>query len=247
MTPEQWLAAIEQESAVLAATPVDALELPVPTCPGWTVHDLLGHVGAVHRWAADKVDGTRLYRGYDGIAVPDGAEVIDWYVEGRDQLVVTLAGRDPDEPARTFVGEGTVAFWYRRQAGELAMHRWDLESALRPGEQTPIDAVLAADGIDEWLEVFAPRFVGMGAGVPADLIGRTLHLHGTDVPDAEWFLEVTADGFAHRREHAKADAAVRGPVSDLTAMLWHRRSYKDLDVVGDDSVVEPILDLVHVQ
>lgn len=247
MTPDDWLAAIGQESAVLAATPVDALELRVPTCPDWTVHDLLGHVGAVHRWSADKVARTRQYRGYDGIPVPGGAEVIDWYVAGRDLLVDTLTGHDPDEPARTFVGDGTVAFWYRRQANELAVHRWDLESALRPGEQQPIDAALAADGIDEWLEVFAARFIGSGAGVPADLVGRSLHLHATDAAAAEWLIEVTADGFDIRREHAKADAAVRGPVSDLNLMVWHRRSHQDLDVVGDTVVPESILDLVRVQ
>ncbi|MGV9713515.1 maleylpyruvate isomerase family mycothiol-dependent enzyme [Gordonia sp. NPDC003424] len=247
MNPDDWMAAIGQESAVLAATPADAMELPVPTCADWTVHDLLGHVGAVHRWAADKVEGTRLYRGYDGIPVPEGAAVVDWYVDGRDLIMEALTGRDPGEPARTFVGDGTVAFWYRRQANELAVHRWDLESAMRPGEQRPIDAALATDGIDEWLEVFASRFIGFGPGVPAELVGHTLHLHATDAPDAEWLIEVTADGFDHRREHAKADVAVRGPVSDLDLMLWHRRSYKDLDVVGDASLVEPILDLVHVQ
>ncbi|GAB91116.1 maleylpyruvate isomerase family mycothiol-dependent enzyme [Gordonia rhizosphera] len=246
MTPEDWLTAIARESSVLAETPVDALDLPVPTCPDWTVHDLLAHVGAVHRWAVDKVLGTRLYRGYDGIPAPEGGDVIGWYVEGRDALVETLTGRDPDEPARTFVGPGTVGFWYRRQAGELAVHRWDLESALRPGAQRPIDAALAADGIDEWLELFAPRFIERGPGVPAELVGRTLHLHGTDLPGSEWFLELTPTGFDHRREHAKADVAVRGSVSDLCLLLWHRRSHKDLDVVGDDALVLPMLDLVHV-
>jgi hypothetical protein len=27
-------------------------DAPVPTCPGWTVRDLLAHQGMVHRWAS---------------------------------------------------------------------------------------------------------------------------------------------------------------------------------------------------
>ncbi|MEE4024801.1 maleylpyruvate isomerase family mycothiol-dependent enzyme [Gordonia sp. PKS22-38] len=246
MTPEEWLHAIRAESAVLADTGAEVLGAEIPACPGWTVHDLLGHVGAVHRWAADRIDGTRLYRGYDGIEVPAGEAVIDWYGEGRDQLIASLTAKDPDDTVPAIGGPKTVAFWYRRQANELAVHRWDLESATVPGGQRAIDPTLAVDGIDEWLEVFAPRFIARGNGVPAALVGRTVHLHATDIDDGEWLWEITPEGISHRRGHAKADVALRGPISDLLLMLWHRRSHKDLDVVGDDALPVPILDLVHV-
>jgi uncharacterized protein (TIGR03083 family) len=32
-------------------------QAPVPTCPEWTVHDLVTHVGTGHRWAAEIVEG----------------------------------------------------------------------------------------------------------------------------------------------------------------------------------------------
>ena len=32
-------------------------DLPVPTCPGWTVSDVLGHVGGAHRWCLSVVAG----------------------------------------------------------------------------------------------------------------------------------------------------------------------------------------------
>ncbi len=254
MEPEEWLAAIKSESEVIASTDPGALSLAVPTCPEWTVHDLIGHVGAVHRWAADRLNGTRLYRGYDGIEVPDGAAVIGWYAQGRDGLVDALTARDADEPVSTFVGERTVAFWYRRQAHEIAVHRWDLESATVSGHQQSIPPELAADGIEEWFEVFAPRFIANGPGVPADLVGRSMHLHATDIEQAgteqigtgEWFVDVTADGFDWRREHAKADVALRGPASDLLLALWHRVPPETLDIVGDTALVAPLLDLVHV-
>lgn len=31
------------------------LDADVPTCPGWTMRPLLGHVGMLHRWAATLV------------------------------------------------------------------------------------------------------------------------------------------------------------------------------------------------
>ncbi|MGV9857165.1 maleylpyruvate isomerase family mycothiol-dependent enzyme [Gordonia sp. NPDC003425] len=246
MEPEQWLAAIKSESEILASTSVGDLAIAVPSCPGWTVHDLLGHVGAVHRWAADRVAGTRLYRGYDGIPVPGPDAVIDWYVEGRDQLVSTLGSHDPDDRASTFVGERTVAFWYRRQAHEVAVHRWDLESATQPPEPTPIPAALATDAIDEWFEVFAQRSIARGPGVPPELAGRSMHLHATDVDDGEWSVDITADGFEWRREHSKADVALRGSAADLLLTVWHRIPRDDVERIGDHFVAARVLDLVHV-
>ncbi|SIS02581.1 TIGR03083 family protein [Williamsia sterculiae] len=249
MTVERWSAAIEDDGSALAATAVDALGLDVPTCPEWTVHDLLGHVGAVHRWAADCVSGADRRRGLSAIEVPTGAEVLTWYVAGRDELLAALADRSPDDLVKTFVGERPATFWYRRQANELAIHRWDLESATRPGEQRTIDVEQAADIVDEWLALFVPRFVELGPGVPSELVGRTLHLHGTDddvTHDTEWFWTVTPTGFEYRREHAKADAAVRAAASDLALAVYHRRSLADLDVVGDTDTAAAILDLIHI-
>ena len=42
-------------------------DAPVPTCPGWTVRDLLAHQGMVHRWA------TAVVRGDDPAGVDDTA------------------------------------------------------------------------------------------------------------------------------------------------------------------------------
>ena len=78
-----------------------------------------------------------------------------------------------------FAGPTTAAFWFRRQAHETAVHRWDAQRAATPSSVDPIDATLAADGVDEWLEVFVPRFLAR-TGVPDDLVGATLHLHCTD-------------------------------------------------------------------
>ncbi len=53
MEPVQYLDAIRTNATALVdAADAAGLDAPVPTCPEWTVADLLGHIGRVHRWAA---------------------------------------------------------------------------------------------------------------------------------------------------------------------------------------------------
>jgi uncharacterized protein (TIGR03083 family) len=234
------------------AIPPSGLEATVRACPGWTVERLIGHTGRVHRWAT-----SFLAQGDDG-AEPDpgprppaGEAILAWYREALDGLVAELDRHDPSEPVLSFIGPADVAFWFRRQAHEISVHRWDAEDAVSPGGATPFDPTLAADGIDEWLHLFVRRFlVDKGDGTPADLIGATLHIHCTDEDRAEgsgeWLLRLTEEGCEVERAHAKGDAALRGPASDLLLAVWHRTPLTDLDVVGDADRARAILDLIHV-
>ena len=57
----------------------------VPTCPEWTVLDLVAHQGMVHRWAAALVRGERP--GDDEVAAFEAAgrassEPLEWLREG---------------------------------------------------------------------------------------------------------------------------------------------------------------------
>ena len=50
---------IGNAAAVIRANAVSAgLDAPVPPCPGWTVRDLVLHVGLAHRWAVAILHGT---------------------------------------------------------------------------------------------------------------------------------------------------------------------------------------------
>jgi len=246
----ELIAAIATEGARLAALPVDALDRPVPSCPGWTVEDLVSHVGRVHRWAARHLAAApgQPERGPRSDP-PAGPSILDWYQASLDLLLAELDRHHPDEPVHSFIGPATAAFWARRQAHELAVHRWDADAALGD-EPTPIAAPLAADGVDEWLSVFVPRFLARrDEPVPAELVGASVHLHGTDegqTEPAEWLLRLTPDGAEVARVHAKGDAALRGPASDLLLAVWHRVPLERLDVVGDADRARAVLDLVHV-
>ena len=246
MDPTEHRAAIAAEGGRVAALPADALDRPVAACPGWDVARLIGHLGRVHRWAAsflaDPASG-----GDGGNRPPRDGGVLPWYAESLGLLLDELDRHDPDEPAVTFAGPGTAGFWFRRQAHETAVHRWDAEAAVDPATAAPIDAPLAADGIDEWLGFFVPRFVvDVGDGVPSDLVGATLHVHCTDT-EGEWLLRLTDGGIEVERIHAKGDAALRGPASDVLLAAWHRLPLEAIDVVGDRDRAVAVLDLVHVR
>src|SRR5947209_371295 len=52
MEKAAYLAAIHRDAAALADEAERGLDAPVPSCPGWLVADVVGHIGFVHRlWA----------------------------------------------------------------------------------------------------------------------------------------------------------------------------------------------------
>jgi hypothetical protein len=53
---DRYFEEFEAETARLAGLVHDTdVQQPVPTCPDWTLEQLIGHVGRGHRWSADIV------------------------------------------------------------------------------------------------------------------------------------------------------------------------------------------------
>lgn len=211
------------------------LTAPVPTCPGWTVRDLLLHVGGVHRWAATVVrehcaDPIDLEQPYDIVAtLPADDALLDWYRDGHAGLVATLAEAPADLDCWAFLPAPTpLAFWARRQAHETTIHRVDAEAASgRARLGLPPEA--AADGIDELLTCFVSGRSRRLRGKPE----RTLLVHATDV-DTRWLLRIGAD-LPHVDRvgpDTTADASVAGPAATLFPALWNRVPWDDLDTTG---------------
>lgn len=68
---------------------------------------------------------------------PAGEDVLEWYTERADKLIATLASSDLDAPTKSPFGERPVRFWFRRQAQEVAVHRWDIGHAYRGWDVDP--------------------------------------------------------------------------------------------------------------
>jgi uncharacterized protein (TIGR03083 family) len=219
----------------LAAAPDGAL----PWCGAWTVKDCAWHVASLHHVVGQVVAGRPdvTFAAFDTLNAPaaDDPELGAWWRKGTAALLDEVARADPAEPCWTFSRpDQLVGFWPRRVAHETFVHRWDVErGASRP--VSPIDPVLASDGVDEYLSVFVPRMRHV-AKAPGS--GETVHLHCTDSA-GEWLVAFTGPGTQElRREHAKGDAAIRGPAESLLLFLWGRLDAREggLEVIGDEAV-----------
>lgn len=254
MEPDRHLELLRIEGERLASMPADALGAPVPALPDWTVERVLRHTGKVHRWVtATLAAGPGADLGIEIDGLPTGPAALEAYREAVEGVIAELARHDADEPAATFTGLGSARFWYRRQAHEVAVHRIDAADAVHAAggpspEPLAIDG--AADAIDEWATLFlATRWSQRFGAFPAELTGRTIHVHGTDDPSppdgAEWLLTFTAEGVDVATTHAKGDTALRGSAQDLLLTLWRRRPLDQLDVIGDRALAEHVLDLAR--
>jgi len=226
----------EQGAALLDAARAAGLDADVPTCPGWTVRSLLGHVGTVHRWATTFVrDGMAATAGgthsRTAEAPADGLE--EWFAEGHHALVTALTEAAPDLDCWTFLpAPSPLAFWARRQAHETAIHRADAESGL--GNIPTYEPALAADGIDEMIAGFMARNGGrLTADPPVSLAVRP-----TDF-GASWHVLIRPDGrTVSSPAAAPADCTLSGTASELYLSLWNRPPAKQPAVEGDSAVLD---------
>src|SRR5207302_736340 len=80
------------------------------------------------------------------------------------------------------------AFWYRRQAQETMIHRYDAERTF--GQPAPFSTDMAVDGIDEALSTLLPTLF---LREPKDGLSGSVHLHATDT-EGEWWIGLSPTG-----------------------------------------------------
>jgi uncharacterized protein (TIGR03083 family) len=230
-----YLAHVRADADLLTSTGAADLDRRVPTCPGWTLEQLVGHLGRVHRRATSYLtEGAPT----EIEPAPAGPAVVDWTRAGTAGLLAALDARTgSDEPVASWGGTRPAGFWHRRMAIETVLHRCDAQSAA--GGITPVDTALAVDAVDELFDVVLPFRPPTGLGAA----GETIHLHATD-PDleahggGEWLLTLSGDEVAVERRHAKGDVAVRGAASDLLLVLYGRVDPGRCDVFGDAALLD---------
>jgi uncharacterized protein (TIGR03083 family) len=241
MDRASYLASLAADSAAFyAAVDATALDAAVPCCPGWTVADLVYHLGEVHHFWGEVVARRLSAPDVDEPERPPDDALVAWAKEQTDRLQEALAATDPATPVWTWSTQKDVGFIQRRMAQETAVHRWDAQSA--SGTPTAVDQALSVDGIDEFLTYFLP-----GPGDERPALDGSVHLHVTD-GDGEWLVRESDDsGLVVTPEHAKGDAAVRGPASDVLLVLWRRRPLAEVEVLGDAAVAERFVALAELR
>nr|WP_199930930.1 maleylpyruvate isomerase N-terminal domain-containing protein [Streptomyces sp. CB02923] len=227
------------------------LTAPVPTCPEWTLEDLVRHVGGAYRWAGETVR-TRATEMVPFDAVPeregppadDPAALDAWLAEGARLAVDAMREAGPDAPVWAWAPGQRSGFWPRRMTHEAIVHRADAVAAT--GAAFPLDPAVAADTIEEWTQLIClittlkpdhglNRFLGTG---------RTLRLHATDTPPgtpADWLLDYTGPTPTyHHTSDAPATVTVQAPAADLLR-VYYRRLPADtpgVEITGDRPFLE---------
>lgn len=224
---DDLLAALEREIAAFRAVLDHAdLRTPVPACPGWDLTTLAGHLARVHRWARNAVVEGEMRE--DGTPqLTDRAAVVGWYTESAQLVFDALAAATPGTPCPGFgPPPRTVDFWIRRQPHEVAVHRWDAETAA--GGRPTLDPLLSADGVDEVVEVMLPRQLRLGRCGP---LPAAVVLEQSD-GQRRWKLG-----------NGLPTASVRADAATLLLLLWHRVPAHDVPVDGDVRAARAVLTL----
>jgi uncharacterized protein (TIGR03083 family) len=246
MGHEGHVAALQGDlGLLLEAVERAGLDTAVPSCPGWTVRDLVDHVSEVYR---HKTACIRL--GAEPEPWPPVRDLSDPVAELRaafGELHAELAGHAATDPAFTWhEPDQTVGFWSRRMAQETAVHRVDAElAAAHAGSATvhPVAEDLAADGIDEVLVVFAE---GDWSDLPQPGPGLVVRL---EVPGRSWTVHLLPGELRveQGRSTSDPDLTVNGRASDLLLWLWGRGDLEALTVTGDPAGAHRLVDrLSHV-
>jgi len=230
-------AAADARSLLAAAS--TRWDAEVRHCPGWDAAELVRHQGSIFMWMAAIVTGRERVSRPDlapGPAAP--AELPGWYLDSLGHALKVLGSADPQSATWTFssTSDDRVAWWHRRLAVEVAIHRFDAEHAIAADggkPPAPLDGDVAAAGIEEFITEFLPGMLARAGD--ADLSG-TLHLHAIDGP-VEWWIDLDASGAA-MPQHAKADTAIRGTRSDLLLWLTNRSEPGALEIHGRPQIAD---------
>lgn len=229
--------ALGDACAVLRSNAASAgLDAPVPTCPGWSVRDLVVHTSVVHRWGASHLRAetprTEANWGREASEVDD---LLDWFDDGMVELLNTVVATDADAEVWFFLPNGPRPrdAWLRRQVHETTIHGVDAMAA-RLGrtprsDETRVPDWLGLDGLDELL-------VGM-AGHPRRALGAA---HGTRMlvapsdADRAWLLTIGAERTRIERVEGGVahDARLTGTARALYLALWNRGDEAECDRPG---------------
>ncbi|MFC7219654.1 maleylpyruvate isomerase family mycothiol-dependent enzyme [Streptomyces polyrhachis] len=229
--------------AAVAAAP--GLDAQVPSCPGWTLFDLVKHLGGGDRfWAAIVGAGPADAPPAEAAAARAALEVprerealLAWLAASTQLLLSALREAGPESGCWTWwpasqspQTSGGVA---RHRVQETAVHTYDVQ--LTGGTPQPLPVEVALDGVEEFL------FTVCATRSPWPHKPTAFDFHATE--GRSWRLTVDGDGArciripaptaATGEDPDAAGASVQGTASELVIYLYDRIPAASLHVGGD--------------
>lgn len=209
----------------------------IPWSTRWTVGTVARHVAGTHHVVAGIVRGRpdADFGLFNSLQTPakDAPEFLEWCRSGTASLLEQLSSVPSDEACWSWYPDGrSVGWWARRMAFEAVIHRWDVEAAI--DDVTPIPADVAADGIDEYLDVF----VASSRAANNSPAGPTISFACTDRGE-RWWLDLSQQGGrAVTTEPRAASIGLRGSAEQLLLTVWGRTRGAVVEIDGDASFLD---------
>jgi uncharacterized protein (TIGR03083 family) len=230
-----------------------SLDVQVPTCPEWTLFDLVQHLGMGRRkWAAivaaGPADAPPAKSAWEaGPAAPQEREaMLAWLAAATQELLDALRKAGPDRGCWTWWDTsqspqtcGAVA---RHQLQEIAVHTYDAQVAL--GAPQPLPDEVALDGVEEF------QFTCCATTVAWPHEPAVVDYLATE--GRSWRLWLSADGARVARlstlgtsaataagEEA-VDASAQGTASELVLWFYGRVPVDSLKLDGDRRIFDQL-------
>lgn len=235
----------DESSRIVSAFELDR-RAAVPWSDRWTVATVARHVAATHHVVAEVIRRRpdADFGRFGALQTPpkDSPEFVDWSRSGTAALLEQLMSVPADDECWSWFEPGRrVGWWARRMALEAVVHRSDTDTARGSGFSVASD--IAADGIDEFLDVFVAASRATH-GAPA---GPTINFQCSDRSD-EWWLDLSQRGERIvSLEALDASVRIRGTAEQLLLVVWGRVAAPDVtgvEVMGDIGELERWSELV---
>jgi uncharacterized protein (TIGR03083 family) len=217
----------------------------VPTCPEWSVDDLLWHLTEVQLfWGAvvrDRLQDPDPAEVGKPERPDDFADLLALFGTATAALIDALTTTPGDTEVWTWADDHSASFVCRRQAHEALIHRLDAELVV--GDLTGIDRDLASDGVDEALAIMYGDAPAWGSFTPdgasavvetADTGRRWTLAFGRFVgtgPESGKLYDL--DQFTVVDDETTPAFTVRGSSAELDSWLWGRGPVSVLALDGD--------------
>ena len=213
------------------------MDVRVPSCPDWSLRDLVEHLAQVHRfWAAAVAAGPgerppAVAPGDDG----PSADLLGRSAAATEELIAALRAAGPSAGCWTWWGDSDVPMTSgavaRHQVQEAAVHAFDAQ--LATGAPRPVPAVVAIDGIAEFIGV------SHGTAGPWPHEPARIGLHADE--GESWLLDVRASGSRVIDGQHETAADLHGSASSLLLALHGRLPLESLRSEGDRATLENLL------